>query len=206
MKLSGIRVLVFWFLSLGVALASWRFLVLGVDVSMEFVAYHAVERQLAFYAHVLLAPVALVLAPFQVWRSFRAKRPALHRWIGRTYGVMVLLAGIGGLEMAIGTRAGPVAAWGFGLLAIAWLGTTGWGILLARAGQIAAHRRWMIRSVALSFAAVTLRLYLLVPPLTGLDFAIAYQAIAWLCWVPNLIFAEWFLRRSVRSQAGMYPA
>jgi len=205
-KISAIRVFLFWFLSLGVALASWRFLVLGVELSMEFVAYHAVERQLAFYAHVLLAPVALILAPFQLWRSFRAKRPTLHRWMGRTYGVMVLLAGVAGLAMAFGTRAGPVAAWGFGLLAIAWLGTTGWGILQARAGKFASHRRWMIRSVALTFAAVTLRLYLLVPPLTGIDFAMAYQAISWLCWVPNLIVAEWILRRKVGVQTGMRPA
>jgi len=203
---SGLRVFLFWFLSLGVALASWRFLALGVELSMEFVAYHAAERPISFFAHITLASVALALAPFQVWRSFRAKRPALHRWMGRTYGVMVLLAGVAGLSLALGTQAGPVAAWGFGLLAIAWLGTTGWGILQARAGQIASHRRWMIRSVALTFAAVTLRLYLLVPPLTGIDFALAYQAISWLCWVPNLIVAEWILRRPAGAQAGMRPA
>jgi len=194
-KFSRIRVVLFWTLSLAVALASWRFLVLGVNTSMEFVAYHAVESQIAFYAHILLAPVALALTPFQLWRSLRMRRPTLHRWTGRTYGVMVLLAGAGGLVMAMGTRAGSGAAWGFGLLAVVWVGTTGWGILQARAGHIAAHRRWMIRSVALSFSAVTLRLYLLIPIATGIDQAMAYQVIAWACWVPNLIVAEWLMRR-----------
>lgn len=200
-KFSRIRVGLFWTLSLAVALASWRFLILGVNTSMEFVAYHAIESQIAFYAHVLLAPVALALAPFQLWRSFRKRRPGLHRWMGRTYGVMVLLAGAGGLVMAMSTRAGAGAAWGFGLLAVVWVGTTGWGILQARAGHIDAHRRWMLRSVALSFSAVTLRLYLLIPVATGIDQAMAYQIIAWACWVPNLIAVEWLMRRRAGSGA-----
>jgi Predicted membrane protein (DUF2306) len=199
-KISRFQVVLFWTLSLMVALASWRFLVLGVNVSMEFVAYHAVERQLAFYAHILLAPVALALAPFQLWQSLRVRRPAVHRWIGRTYGAMVLLAGIGGLIMAMGTRAGPVGAMGFGFLAVVWVGSTGWGILQARAGHIAAHRRWMIRSVALSFSAVTLRLYLLIPVATGIDPVLAYQVIAWACWIPNLIVAEWLMRRDAGAR------
>ncbi|PCH67425.1 MAG: hypothetical protein COC12_11440 [Rhodobacteraceae bacterium] len=167
---------------------------------MAFVAYHAIESQIAFYAHILLAPVALALTPFQLWRSLRMRRPALHRWVGRTYGVMVLLAGAGGLVMAMGTHAGAGAAWGFGMLAVVWVGTTGWGILQARAGYIDAHRRWMLRSVALSFSAVTLRLYLLIPVATGIDQAMAYQVIAWACWVPNLIAVEWLMRR--RAGAG----
>jgi hypothetical protein len=50
----------------------------------------------------------------------------------------------------------------------------------------------MIRSFALTFAAVTLRIYL---PLAIIqnqgEFPLdAYRAIAWLAWVPNLIVAE----------------
>ncbi len=206
MKFSRIQVVLFWTLSLAVALMSWRFLVLGVNTSMAFVAYHAVESRIAFYAHILLAPVALALAPFQLWRAFRMRRPGLHRWMGRTYGVLVLLAGAGGLVMAIGTRAGAGAALGFGLLAVAWVGTTGWGILQARAGHIDAHRRWMLRSVALCFAGVTLRLYLLIPVVTGIDQAMAYQVIAWACWVPNLIAVEWLMRRRTASGAQLFTS
>jgi hypothetical protein len=25
----------------------------------------------------------------------------------------------------------------------------------------------------------------------GIEFAVAYPVIAWLCWVPNVLFAEW---------------
>ena len=47
--------------------------------------------------------------------------------------------GAGGLWLAANTMAGPVAAFGFGLLAVLWLGTTGWGISLAMRGDRVAH-------------------------------------------------------------------
>jgi hypothetical protein len=183
-----------WFLCLGVALVSWRFMAGGVEATMAFVAYHAQFWPLAFYAHVVLAPLALALVPFQLWQGLRNRRPVLHRSIGRAYGIAVLLSGAGGLWMAINTQAGSVAAWGFGLLAIAWLGTTGWGIALAMRGDWIAHRRWMIRSIALTLSAVTLRIYLGMTFGFELEFDTAYPVIAWLCWVPNLIVAELVLR------------
>ena len=63
-------------------------------------------------------------------------------------------------------------------------------VVRIRQGDRAAHRRWMIRSFALTLAAVTLRLYLPASLAAGLPFETAYPAIAWLCWVPNLIVAE----------------
>ncbi len=161
---------------------------------MGFVAYHADLRPLAFFAHVGLAPLALLLMPFQLVPRLRARRPAVHRWIGRSYAVLVLLSGLGGLAMALGTEVGPVAALGFGLLAVLWLSTTAAGVWNVRAGDIAAHRQWMIRSAALIFAGVTLRLELPLLVASGLEFPVAYTIVAWLCWVPNLLVAEWVLR------------
>ncbi|WP_241525845.1 DUF2306 domain-containing protein [Pseudophaeobacter leonis] len=187
-----------------IALASWRFLVLGVELSMPFVAYHALERPVAFYLHVGLAPVALALLPFQFWRGLRRRRPGWHRWIGRGYGVAILLSGLGGLKMAIGTTSGPVAGLGFGLLALLWLGVTGRGIWLAMQGRIADHRRWMIRLGALTFAAVTLRLYL---PLlfATLGEEAGYSLVAWVSWVPNALLAEWFIRRKGKAAMARQP-
>jgi len=194
----------FWLSCLLIALASWRFLLLGVELSMPFVAYHALERPLAFYAHVGLAPVALMLLPFQFWQGLRQRRPDLHRWLGRGYGLAILVSGLGGLVLAIGSTSGAVAALGFGLLALLWLGTTGRGIWLAMQGRIAEHRVWMIRSGALTFAAVTLRLYL--PFLFAtLGEELGYSLVAWACWVPNMLLAEWLLRRD-RNRPVEQPA
>ena len=188
--LNRVRIALLWVLCLGVALASWRFMIWGVEASMGFVAHHAAMRPIAFYGHVVLAPIALALVPFQLWQGFRNKRPKLHRLMGRVYGIAVILSGMGGLWLAMTTNAGPVAAWGFGLLAVAWLGTTSFGISFAMRGDYERHRRWMIRSVALTLAAVTLRLYLPLGFALGMAFPVFYPGIAWLCWVPNAVVAE----------------
>ena len=54
----------------------------------------------------------------------------------------------------------------------------------------------MTRSFALTYAAVMLRIYLPLAMIVGLDFAQAYPAIAWLCWVPNLAVAQLLIARS----------
>jgi hypothetical protein len=65
-----------------------------------------------------------------------------------------------------------------------------------KALDIDAHQRWMIRSYALAFAAVTLRIYMpFMQALMDMDFIDAYRIVAWLCWVPNLMVAELIIRR-----------
>jgi hypothetical protein len=59
----------------------------------------------------------------------------------------------------------------------------------------------MIRSFALTLAAVTLRLYLPLSRIAGIPFYDAYVPIAWLCWVPNLLVAETWLRLRRRGGA-----
>ena len=190
----SVRNWAFVVLSVGVALVSWRFLVLGVELSMPFTAHHVGPRALALFAHIGLAPVALAVMPFQFSTRLRLRRPALHRWLGRVYAVAILISGIAGLALAFHTSAGPVAGLGFGLLAVLWLAVTGQAVWLAMQRRIAEHRIWMIRSAALTFAAVTLRLYLPVLVVT-MGFDAGYVAVAWLCWVPNVIVAEWIIRR-----------
>lgn len=194
-SLGFVRNVALWLLCVGVALVSWRFMVGGVESTMGFVAYHAMARPLAFYAHVVLAPVALALVPFQLWQGLRDRRGAVHRLLGRAYGVSVLASGLGGLWLAATTTAGLVAALGFGLLAVFWVATTAIGIAFAMGADYPSHQQWMTRSIALTLSAVTLRLYLPVPLLLDLDFAQSYTAIAWLCWVPNLLIAEVLIRR-----------
>jgi hypothetical protein len=52
----------------------------------------------------------------------------------------------------------------------------------------------MIRSFALTFAAVTLRLYLPLAALLSINFVDAYRAISFLAWLPNLLVVESYLR------------
>jgi uncharacterized membrane protein len=117
----------------------------------------------------------------------------VHRWIGRTYVAAVAVGGAGALALAPLSQHGLVTHVGFGLLAVVWLLATGTAYWRIRSGDIRAHRRWMIRSYALTFAAVTLRIYLPLSAVAGVSFPDAYQVVAWLCWVPNLVVAEWLV-------------
>jgi uncharacterized membrane protein len=188
-----------WVLCPLVALASFRFLFGGVAVTMPDFLYHAELRPLAFYSHIILASVALILVPFQLWPGLRKRRIYLHRLLGRIYGTSILASGIGGFWLALTTTSGIAASWGFGLLAVAWIGATAHGIGFAIRGDIAAHQRWMIRSAALTMAAVTLRIYLVIGMVAGFPYEYIVGLLAWICWVPNLIVAEIIIRKPAFS-------
>lgn len=53
----------------------------------------------------------------------------------------------------------------------------------------------MIRSVALTFGAVMLRVYMTPLMASGWSVPETYQITAWASWVPNLIVVEWWFRR-----------
>lgn len=205
--LNASRFILLWLLCPLIAIATFRFLFGGVALMMPDYVYHAELRPVAFYAHIVLASVALGLLPFQFRANLRQKRLRLHRWLGRIYGLSILASGAGGFCLAITTHSGSIAAWGFALLATVWVGTTGYGILLAMRHDVAAHRRWMTRSASLTMAAVTLRLYLGTGAVLGWSYEDIAGFLAWSCWLPNLVVAELIIRRGrgPRRIAGIAP-
>lgn len=153
------------------------------------------EHPVSTPLHLALGALVIVLAPLQLSARLRRSYVALHRWGGRAYALGVLLSGLGGLALATVSKGGVPAHLGFGLLSLTWIATTAMGVQRMRAGDVAGHRRWMTHSFALTFAAVTLRLYIPLGVVLGLPEEPAYQVIAWLCWVPNVLVAEWAVGR-----------
>jgi uncharacterized membrane protein len=150
---------------------------------------------LAAYVHIGAASLALGIGPFQLNSRSRARLLVAHRWLGRAYVVAVILGGTSGLALATISQGGLPAHVGFGLLAVLWVAATATAYARIRSNDVAGHNRWMIRSYALTFAAVTLRLYLPLAVVFGVRYEPAYQAISWLYWVPNLVVAEWLILR-----------
>lgn len=162
--------------------------------------------QVAFYVHIAFAGVALLLGPVQFVRGWRARWPRLHRVVGRLYLVGVGVGSLGGLVISTASSVGFLGFFGFGSLAALWA-WTGWRAYRAiRAGQVPEHHAWMIRCFALTYAAVTLRLWVGVLvavqlPFTGPGadpvtlFDAAYAPVAFLCWLPNVVVAEWLVAR-----------
>lgn len=191
---------------LGVAPVSARYLLPEVPFPAPPMVIQMTNWPVAVLAHVGGGVVALALGSFQLVTR-RGPRRVWHRWAGRTYVLACLVGAVSGFWLALNASAGPIAAVGFGGLAISWFGTTVMGWRKAVSGQFAQHRRWMIRSLSLTFAAVTLRIMLPMIPLTGLEFVDGYRAVSFLCWVPNLLLAELWLRTwgwtvSLRSTSG----
>ena len=180
-------------LSIGVALVSFRYL-LGVGAVPPVIANNQFLNPW-LVVHVAGAATALLIGPMQFSSKLRTRFGPLHRWIGRTYVVSCLIGGLAGLVLALGASTGPISTIGFGSLAILWIITTSFAWRRATQGRFIEHRAWMIRSFALTFAAVTLRLYLPLIFLLQVRFDDAYRAISFLCWVPNLLLAELYLRK-----------
>jgi uncharacterized membrane protein len=185
----------FYFLALGVAayaVFAYGFMPLGSlvhpDMKLNFL-----EHKAGIYTHVFASMLALALSPFQFSDWIRRKHLRLHRFIGRTYlGIGVLIGGLSGLYMATFAYGGLVAKLGFACLALCWLFTGARAFLAIRQGNVREHRKWVIRNVALTLAGVMLRIYLPSSMIAHIPFALSYPVIAWLCWVPNILVAEWF--------------
>ena len=154
----------------------------------------------ALRLHIAGGMGALLAGPWQFSAKLRVRAIQWHRWLGRFYLLEVLLGSLAGFALAIVSQEGMPTHLGFGFLAGLWFGTGLQAYRTIRRGDIAAHRRWMTRNFALTLAAVTLRNYL---PLMLFElhwsFHLSFIIVSWLCWVPNLLVAEWLLRRRPRT-------
>lgn len=181
---------------LAVAVASYAAaIVLLPSLRSELVRALFAERPVVAVMHFMGGSLALLAGAMQANASLRLRFISLHRWVGRVYVIAIAGGAVAGFVLALHSSAGNVARSGFALLAVCWFITTLVAYRSIRQRNVAAHRRWMIRSYALTLAAVTLRIYLPASQLAGWSMALAYPAIAWLCWVPNLLVAEWWLVR-----------
>jgi hypothetical protein len=194
----------FWsvmaFLSIGVA--GYAFF----HVATQFVNLPPPIKQngfpspLGLETHIAASGVALLLGPFQFLPGLRRTQPRVHRWMGTIYVLACLIGGAAGGSVALFSTSGPIAGWGFLGLAVAWFGTTSMAFIKAKQRDFTSHERWMIRSFALTLAAVTLRLYLPIGLTIDPTFTAPYRIIAWACWVPNLLIAELWLMTKRRPK------
>jgi uncharacterized membrane protein len=196
MKLTGAWLWTATLLALFVAVGSYRYLLPGMPGAAPAVLANRFAGTGALILHAAVSATALGLGALQFFPRFRSRWPAWHRRAGTVYVLCCLVGGCAALVLALGASTGPISTAGFGLLAVFWLTCTIQAWRLAKARDFVRHRRWMTRSYALTFAAVTLRLYLPVLFIAHVDFDTGYRAISFLCWVPNLIVAELWLRFS----------
>lgn len=173
--------------------------------------------------HIATGAVALLLGPLQFFRRIRTRHPRVHRWIGRTY----LFAGVFpsalvGVPVALLSVEGPWASAGLLVGDLAWLATAVVAYRAARRHDFRRHATWMTWNFALSFSAVTFRIWLgvligvQVPLLQtwydgdfGALFSVAYGLTTWLAFLPNVLAVvlvqRWARARRHRRAAGLVP-
>ena len=150
----------------------------------------------AFYTHIVLGGLALLIGWLQFPKGFRDRNRKLHKRIGMAYVTFAFFSSIAGIYIGFFSTGGMVSILGFVSLGFVWLITTVMGWLTAKKHRYDSHENWMIFSYAACFAAVTLRIWLpiLIALLQG-EFIPAYHMVAWLCWVPNMVVAFWIVSR-----------
>lgn len=197
------------------AAALWWFMLISclgvVGYATRFFIFEPPNSHFARYIlplrlHIAGGMGALLAGPWQFSQKLRTRALDLHRWIGRFYLLEVALGSIAGLYMATVSMEGLPTHLGFGTLAVLWFFTGLQAYRKIRRGNVEAHRKWMIRNFALSLAAVTLRneLPLMLVALRW-SFHVSYITVSWLCWVPNLLIAEWMIHRR-KQQPALIPS
>lgn len=162
--------------------------------------------QIAFYTHIIFAGLTLALGPWQFARKLRGRHPRVHRAIGRIYMICIAFGAVAAFVMSFFNSTGIVGFFGFSTLSVLWAWTAWKGYRAARDRDFRSHQAWMIRNFALTYAAVTLRLWL--GTLIGVQlpfvhgdnvfdqiWANAYNVLPFLCWLPNIVIAEWMIKR-----------
>ena len=196
------KVLIAVFLFFAISIGLYPFFYFLFDMSNGLMSSKSAQLlgnrlwQVGFYTHITLGGLALLSGCTQFLSGLRQKRLFLHRNLGKVYVAAVMLSGTAGLGIAFAASGGVWAQMGFAALGFLWLYTTAKAFLAIKKRDIAEHQNWMTRSYALCFGAVTLRLWMpLFLGALGMSFDFAYPIIAWISWVPNLLVAEWIIRR-----------
>lgn len=147
--------------------------------------------------HGVTAVVAMMAGLPQFLPVVRTRWPRVHRALGMSYAGSIVLAALSAFQM--GTRAyGP--RWFLCVMSVLWAWTTWRAVAAARRRRFAEHAAWMVRSYALTFGAVTVRVYLSIFAAHGYPMPEIYSLAVYAGWLPNLALAElglWWSRRRV---------
>lgn len=153
---------------------------------------HIKHWRYSFNVHILFSIFSLAAGLTQFSNYILKKHRHLHRVAGYIYVIDVLfLAGPSGLIMGFYSNGTMWAKTSFVVLSFLWILFTAIAFKMALIKKLDDHRNWMVRSYALTFSAITLRLlaYFL-PKFIYIDAFTEYTLIAWLSWTINLIVAE----------------
>jgi hypothetical protein len=167
----------------------------------KYNVYHIDYWRIGFYAHVFTSVFVLLAGALQFSKYVIFKWPRVHRWAGYSYLWLVLfVSGPGAFAMALHANGGLPAKGSFILQTILWFVFTSAAWYYAVKKKWTKHAEAMLLSYSLTFAAVTLRVLVVILGelhIKGLRPVDAYIFVAWMSWVPNMIAAAMLIHLGI---------
>ena len=164
------------------------------------VARHFAPVKWYLIAHAFFGALAMLLGVFQFSNRLRARYLRIHRMLGYVYVVSVFISAPFAIPVAKRidslslTAASVIQSFG-------WMATTAIALYCVRHGNIAQHRRWMIRSYPFAMVFTVARVIIPTPPILRMGFAgiemVVWSTIALAAFLPS-IFLDW---QAIRSHA-----
>ncbi|KIA95379.1 hypothetical protein OC25_05905 [Pedobacter kyungheensis] len=156
--------------------------------------------KIAFYTHVFTIIFALLAGFTQFSTTILAKHKRLHRIMGKIYVYDIFLNFPVAFVMGIYANGLLPTKMAFILLDCLWVWFTYRAVVEIKSGHVSRHKEFMIRSYALTLSAVSLRFWkIVILSFVQVDPLPLYMINAWLGFVPNLLFAEWLIRKRRRK-------
>lgn len=162
-------------------------------LSTKQLIYHIRPWRYSFYIHVFTSPLVIVAGLIQFNRYILRKYPTFHRYSGYVYvAVLLMITGPAAFIMSLYANGGYIAQVSFVTLSSLWITFTLIAFLKIRKGDLERHVKWNMRSYALTLSAVTLRFYAYLFDVFNVNLGPVetYITVAYLSWIPNLLFVE----------------
>jgi hypothetical protein len=160
-----------------------------------------------FYIHVFTS-LFVLMAGFSQFSPYILKdHRKIHRIFGRLYAYNILFVNFPvAMVMAIYANGELPGKTAFVLLDSLWFYFTLMAVIAARNKNFNLHKHYMTRSYALTLSAISLRTWkLILVNTTSIDIHTIYIMDAWLGFVPNLLLAEWIIRRKLFLSLSFKP-
>jgi Predicted membrane protein (DUF2306) len=144
--------------------------------------------------HISCGLIAMIIGPFQFWKTFRDKYIKTHRMMGRIYLIAILIGTLSATNLAWTSGYKISFSWAFGLqgLAFAWISTALMAYVSVMKRRIVQHKEWMIRSYVVTLGFFFFRILnnsefvkAIIP-----EFTERGVTIIWFCWAIPLLITE----------------
>jgi uncharacterized membrane protein len=158
------------------------------------IARHLAPAKWYLLVHAFFAAIAMAVAAFQFSNRLRARYLRLHRTLGYVYVTSVFISAPLAIVVAVKVADSFSVAAANCMQAFGWVGTTFIALYCVRHGNVALHRRWMIRSYPFAMVFTAVRTVRVAAPVNRLGptggEGVFWLAVALAAFLPS-IFLDW---------------